>query len=285
MNATLALSSLCLVVGGLLLRAHALSNRRPSLAVRIARARGEVPARPESPLAAGVPERMRVWADRVRVFYEERLRRSGREEAPGQFLLKKLLLAFAVPFVPLLPYSAAVQRAPSLPVALVLAMAGFFLPDLVLRSEARQRREALFLDLPEAVSVMALSLRAGQSLRQALELAARDCEGPLGEELTRALSLARRDRTLDEREALTVIAKAAGEPALLRFTELLAAKESPYVEFLRAQAREMRAEQNRYLERAADRAYLAMHAPLIPLLAVLVLLVSYGFFHFLTQTI
>ncbi len=47
----------------------------------------------------------------------------------------------------------------------------------------------------------------------------------------------------------------------------------------------MRAEQNRYLERAADRAYLAMHAPLVPLLAVLVLLVSYGFFHFLTQTV
>lgn len=57
------------------------------------------------------------------------------------------------------------------------------------------------------------------------------------------------------------------------------------MDFLRGQAREMRAEQNRYLERAADRAYLAMHAPLIPLLAVLVLLVSYGFFHFLTQTI
>jgi Type II secretion system (T2SS), protein F len=141
------------------------------------------------------------------------------------------------------------------------------------------------LDLPEAVSVMTLSLRAGQSLRQALELAARDCQGPLGDELARGLSLARRDRSLGEREALVKIARDAGEPALLRFAELLAAKESPYVEFLRAQAREMRSEQNRYLERAADRAYLAMHAPLIPLLAVLVLLVSYGFFHFLTQTV
>ena len=98
--------------------------------------------------------------------------------------------------VPLLPYSFAVQHAPLFPVVLVLAAAGFFLPDLVLRSEVGQRREALFLDLPEAVSVMGLSLRAGQSLRQALELAARDCPGPLGEEATRALSLARRDRSL-----------------------------------------------------------------------------------------
>jgi hypothetical protein len=71
----------------------------------------------------------------------------------------------------------------------------------------------------------------------------------------------------------------------LRFTELLAAKESPYGEFLRGQAREMRAEQNRYLERAADRAHLAMHLPLAPLIAVVVLWVSFGFLHLLAQTI
>lgn len=285
MNATLALSSACLVVGGLLLRAHMLANRRPSLAVRLARARGEHPTASENPLAVGVPNWARVWSERIGLLYAERLHRAGREETAGQFMLKKLLLAVAVPFVPLLPYSVAVQHAPSLPIVLVLAVAGFMVPDLVVRSEAQQRREALFLDLPEAVSVMALSLRAGQSLRQALEMAAHDCQGPLGDELTRGLSLARLERSLGEREALVKIAKEAGEPSLLRFAELLAAKESPYVDFLRAQAREMRAEQNRYLERAADRAYLAMHAPLIPLLAVLVLLVSYGFFHFLTQTV
>lgn len=283
MNATLALSSICLVAGGLLLRAHALSHRRPSLAVRVARARGELAAAGrEGPLVAGMPEWGRVWAERITGFYETQLRRSGRKEALGQFLLKKLLLMFAVPFVPLLPYSVAVQHAPSLPVVLLLALAGFFLPDLAIRSEIRQRREALFLDLPEAVSVMALSLRAGQSLRQALELASRDCEGPLGEELARALSLARRDRTLDEREALVVIARDTGEPALLRFTELLAAKESPYGDFLRAQAREMRSEQNRYLERAADRAYQKMQGPLILLIPTVILLAAYGFFHFLS---
>lgn len=282
MNATLALSSICLVVGGLLLRAHALSQRRPSLAVRIARARGELATGREGPTVVGMPEWARAWAGRIIAFYEKQLRRSGRNEALGQFLLKKLLLLFAVPFVPLLPYSVAVQHAPSVPVVLLLALAGFFLPDLALRSEIRQRREALFLDLPEAVSVMALSLRAGQSLRQSLELAGRDCKGPLGEELARALSLARRDRTLDEREALVVIARDTGEPALLRFTELLAAKESPYGDFLRAQAREMRSEQNRYLERTADRAYQKMQGPLIFLIPTVILLAAYGFFHFLS---
>jgi hypothetical protein len=80
-----------------------------------------------------------------------------------------------MPLVPLLPYSAAVQHLPSPVIVLVLAVVGFFVPDLVLRSEAGQRKEAIFLDLPEAISVMALSLRAGQSLRQALELAFNYC--------------------------------------------------------------------------------------------------------------
>ena len=109
--------------------------------------------------------------------------------------------------------------------------------------------------------------------------------GPLGEELTRALSLARRERSLGEREALVRVAREAGEPTFARFAELLAAKESPYLDFLRQQAAQARAEQNRYLERAADRAYLAMHAPVAPLLAVLVLLLAYGFLRFLAQTV
>ena len=122
-------------------------------------------------------------------------------------------------------------------------------------------------------------------LRQALELAGRDCGGPLGEELQRALTLARRERGLSEREALVRVARDAGEPGFTRFAELLAVKESPYLDFLRQQAREARAEQARYLERAADRAYLSMHAPLAPLLAVLVLLIAYGFLRFLAHTV
>jgi hypothetical protein len=80
------------------------------------------------------------------------------------------------------------------------------------------------------------------------------------------------------------VAGASGEPHFARFAELLAAKESPYLEFLRTHASQARSEQNRMLEQAADRAYLAMHGPLAPLLAALVLLVAYGFLHFLAQT-
>src|SRR5205085_11305249 len=141
-------------------------------------------------------------------------------------LADKVLLAVASPLVPLLPYVAATGRLPSAGVLLLLALAGFFVPDLILRSEIKRRREAIFLDLPEAISVLALALGAGQSLRQALVLAGRDCGGPLGAELERALTLARRERGVSEREALVRVAREAGEPTFARFAELLAVKES-----------------------------------------------------------
>ncbi len=281
MNSVLLLSSACLVAGGLLLT-YAYAFRRPTLAVRLARAEGGSAGRL---VGRGLGLELPAWLSGLRASYERDLRRASGQKTLGRFLGHKSLVALALPLVALLPYAAATGRLPSAGVLLLVAVAGFFAPDLMLRSEVKRRREAIFLDLPEAISVLALALGAGQSLRQALELAARDCLGPLGEELSRALSLARRERSLGEREALVRVARETGEPGFARFAELLSAKESPYLDFLRQQAAQARAEQNRYLERAADRAYLAMHAPVAPLLAVLVLLLAYGFLRFLAQSV
>jgi tight adherence protein C len=279
----LAASTFALVAGALLLAHGLFGTRRPALAVRLARLERAATSH-ASPLRFGGDAYL-PFVERVRERYEQELRRAGDNKTLRRFATGKLLLAFALPLVPTLPYAAATGTAPAPALLLVLCIGGFFLPDLVLRHESARRREAIFLDLPEAIAVLALALGAGKSLRQALELAGRDTPGPLGEELERALSLARRERGLDERQALVRAAREAGEPTFARFAELLAAKESPYLDFLRQQAREARAEQARYLERAADRAYLAMHAPLAPLLAVLVLLLAYGFLRFLAQTV
>ncbi len=282
MNTTLFLSSVSFVVGGLLLAAHVLAGRREPLAVRLARVEGRlssVGARSTTPL------QLPGWLIGLREGYERDLRRAGGEKTMRRFLGEKALVGLAAPFVVLAPYAAATAQLPSLALVVLLAVAGSFVPDLLLRQQVKQRREAIFLDLPEAISVLSLSLGAGQSLRQAFELAGRDCAGPLGAELERALSLARHERGLSEREALVRVAREAGEPTFTRFCELLAVKESPYLDFLRQQSREARAEQARYVERAADRAYLAMHAPLAPLLAVLVLVLAYGFLRFLAHTV
>ena len=278
---TLVLSTLALLAGCLLLSIHVLIDRRAPLLVRLARAEGIGEPWLERWSAVPVPD----WLARVRSGYERELRRAGGDKSLRKLVQEKLLLAFAAPFVVLAPYAAATGRVPTPILVVLLAVAGSFVPDLLLRQEVKRRRESIFLDLPDAISVLALSLGAGQSLRQALELAGRDCQGPLATDLERALSLARREQGLSEREALVRVARESGEPTFARFAELLAVKESPYLDFLRQQARESRAEQARYLERAADRAYLAMHAPLAPLLAVMVLLLAYGFLRFLAHTV
>jgi tight adherence protein C len=280
-NVMLLLSSLCFIAGGLLIAIHLFAPRRAPVAERLTTVRQSR----QASLNGGRPgDRALPFLLRLRAVYERDLRRTGGEKTPRRLLQEKALVAFAAPFVIAAPYAAVTGRLPSPVLLALLAVGGFFLPDLLLRHEIKQRREELFLDLPELISVLALALGAGQSLRRALELAARDSEGPLAIELERALSLARRQQNLSEREALVQVARESGEPSFTRFAELLAAKESPYLDFLRQQARETRAEQGRYLERAAERAYLAMHAPVAPLLAVLVLLLAYGFLHFLAQT-
>ena len=281
MNVTLLLSSISFIAGGLLIAVHLLAPQRLPVAERLTTVRRSRPGSLNGGPARATSSSLLL---RLRVGYERDLRRSGGDKTLRRLLQEKLLVAFAAPFVLAAPYAAAVGRFPSPLLLVLLAVGGFFFSDLLLRHEIKQRQEQLFLDLPELISVLALALGAGQSLRRALELAARDCEGPLAIELERALSLARRHQDLSEREALVQVARETGEPSFTRFAELLAAKESPYLDFLRQQARETRAEQGRYLERAAERAYLAMHAPVAPLLAVLVLLLAYGFLHFLAQT-
>lgn len=279
MTGLLLASSACLVIGGLILGHWAIGARRPALNARLSPTHANTARSWQRP---GVE--LPGWASNLVAGYGRDLKRAGGDKTLREFLTEKALLTIAPPVMVVMLYAAATGRLPSLLALLLLAAFGFAIPDLALRREIRARREAVFLDLPDAISVMALSLGAGQSLRQALELSARDCHGPLGQDLTRALSLARREGHPD-REALVLVARDAGEPTFARFAELLAAKESPYLDFLRSQAAQARAEQARYLERAADRAYLAMHAPIAPLLAVLVLLVAYGLLRFLAQAV
>ena len=225
------------------------------------------------------------WLIGLREGYERDLRRAGGEKTMRRFLGEKALVGLAAPFVVLAPYAAATAQLPSLALVVLLAVAGFFVPDLLLRQQVKQRREAIFLDCRRRSRCSRSRSAPVSRCVKRFELAGRDCAGPLGAELERALSLARHERGLSEREALVRVAREAGEPTFTRFCELLAVKESPYLDFLRQQSREARAEQARYLERAADRAYLSMHAPLAPLLAVLVLVLAYGFLRFLAHTV
>jgi tight adherence protein C len=70
---------------------------------------------------------------------------------------------------------------------IVLVTLGFFLPDLALRSQAKERQEEIERRLPDFLDVLAVTVSAGLDFRTALDRVADAFEGPLSEEIRTAL--------------------------------------------------------------------------------------------------
>ena len=81
--------------------------------------------------------------------------------------------------------------------ALILAMAGAVAPWLGVMSQRAKRVARVEEQLPEALEVMAISLRAGHSLEQTLRFSAEELQGPIAEELGRVAEEVRLGRSLD----------------------------------------------------------------------------------------
>lgn len=71
--------------------------------------------------------------------------------------------------------------------ALVWAVVGFFLPRFYLRFRQRKRRNAFNNQLPDAIVLLANSLRAGYSLLQSMEVLSREMPAPISDEYARVI--------------------------------------------------------------------------------------------------
>ncbi|MFH5836639.1 type II secretion system F family protein [Proteiniclasticum sp. C24MP] len=78
------------------------------------------------------------------------------------------------------------------PMALVLGILGFMLPDVYVNRIIRKRSQKLNAQLPEALNIISNGLRAGLSFAQAVSIAGKDLESPIGDEFTKII----RDNTL-----------------------------------------------------------------------------------------
>ena len=99
------------------------------------------------------------------------------------------------------------------PVAgLLLLLAGFAVPFVVLRIAGNRRMKAFDRQLPDVLATIASSLRAGHGLRTALKGVADDGAAPASEELTRVLGEERLGRPLDQ--AITAMCERLTSPDL-----------------------------------------------------------------------
>jgi tight adherence protein B len=112
------------------------------------------------------------------------LRRAGMQMGAGEFLFIQLALTTAAGFggFVLMP-SVFGGLAPAVGAGLI----GFGAPLLWLRRQRAKRMAQFEQALPDALDLVASSLRAGYSLADGLDLVARENEGPCGEEFRQVL--------------------------------------------------------------------------------------------------
>jgi len=107
-------------------------------------------------------------------------------------------------------------------IALAAAIAGFFMPDLLLYNMAKKRQEELRRGLADALDMLTVCVEAGQGFDAALMQVARATKGPVAGEFSRALqeiqlgkprgeafaSVARRSKIMEMRTFVTALVQA-----------------------------------------------------------------------------
>lgn len=119
------------------------------------------------------------------------LEEAGEEPSLGPFLVRVGLWFFMTFTVVLLVTG-------SLGAGMVLGMAATVLPYLGLLRKRRKRVQRIEEQLPEALEVMIISLRAGQSLDQTIRLTASELDAPIGDEFHRVAEEVQLGRPLEE---------------------------------------------------------------------------------------
>lgn len=145
----------------------------------------------------------------------------------------------------------------------VMAVA-YFVPDILIRSNAQKRREAIRLELPNSLDQMLISVQAGLGFEAAMARAAENGKGPLADEFIRTLQdiqvgRSRKDAYLDMSQRLDV-------PDVRSFIRAVVQADAygiAIAKVLKAQAQEMRTKRRQRAEEYAMKIPVKILFPLI----------------------
>lgn len=119
------------------------------------------------------------------------LEQAGEEPQLGPFFTR-----VAMSFLGMFAFIVLITQ--SLGGGLFFGLAASGIPYLLLQRKKRMRVARVEQQLPEALEVMSISLRAGQSLDQTIRLTAQELDAPIGEEFQRVAEECGLGRSLDE---------------------------------------------------------------------------------------
>nr|WP_308292598.1 type II secretion system F family protein [Pseudarthrobacter sp. HLT3-5] len=152
----------------------------------------------------------------------------------------------------------------------------YFIPDLLIRSSAQKRREAIRTELPNALDQMLISVQAGLGFEMAMGRAGTNGTGPLADELIRTLQDIQVGRS--RKDAYLAMSERIDVPDVRSFIRAVVQADAYGIAIagvLKAQARDMRVKRKQRAEEHAMKMPVKMLFPLIffilPTLFVVVL--------------
>lgn len=122
---------------------------------------------------------------------QDLLEQAGQEGDIGPFLVQTAIAFFGA-------FSAIIVITGTPFFAFLMALLAMLIPYMLLQGKIRTRMARIEEQLPEALEVMAISLRAGHSLDQTIRLTSKELESPIADEFQRVAEEQALGRALDE---------------------------------------------------------------------------------------
>ena len=162
-------------------------------------------------------------------------------------------------------------------VALLLAavpLGGWIVRERLARAATR-RGDAMSLQLPTVLDLLAFSVAAGESTTAALRRVAHTVRGPLGAEIERAtVDIANGVTFAVALRSVAQASRSTGVERAMRAIEVAVERGTPLAEVLRAQAADARTEQMRHLLTIAGRKETTMMLPVVFLVLPMIVIVA-----------
>lgn len=193
----------------------------------------------------------------------------------GRVLMVKPLLALGGAALGVLLYIGDPSAGKAL-LGLAAATLAYFVPDILIRSNAQKRREAMKIALPNALDQMLISVQAGLGFEAAMARAAENGRGPLADEFIRTLQDIQVGRS--RKEAYLDLAERVDVRDVRSFVRAVVQADAygiAIAKVLKAQAGEMRLKRRQRAEEHAMKIPVKILFPLItcifPALLVIIL--------------
>ena len=187
---------------------------------------------------------------------------------PRKFLGYRLMLTIVLPAAWIwLSALAGANAAAILLIAVIVAGLGWVVPGFTVHRRATQRLEQIDYEMPEMVDLLVTAVEGGLSFAGSLQMAVKNFEGPLGQELRIALQEQSMGLTINE--ALTNVLTRTDTPAVRSFVQAVVQGETLGVsigKILRDLAEEMRRRRRQAAEERAHKAGTKILFPLVLLI-------------------